>query len=265
MASNNTLCFLDAYRARCFENRIDDTEYISHLVAHFDGRRHQGPGGQCEDITFEPLAGSLRKMAIEGNYQPMQGRRAITLTSCIRGPVTDLGQDTTIFAHLFKACLEHQDDVLKHCLREIEQSNPDVVPYQQLAVLAAREGCASILKLCIEKGAVFDRYLAKTARRSAGQFEGIREVTAPYEAIIAENTKPRRGPDGMYTNEQLQEWQVEFTGESFLPRPNSKDLYRTWRYSSNNQDYHCCRIMTFNANFRIASLLRHQPVCSYHR
>jgi hypothetical protein len=71
--ATNTLCFYEAYRARYFENRIGDAEYIEHLVAHFDGRRHHGRRGICEDITFEPLAGSIRRLAIEGSYQPVKG------------------------------------------------------------------------------------------------------------------------------------------------------------------------------------------------
>ena len=108
---------------------------------------------------------------------------------------------------LFNACLEHNDDGVRIALAELEQQHPDLKLYQPLAVLAAMELRADILKICIDKGATFeDRYLARKARKAARQDERVREVVAPFEETIGEYTKHRKNPDGSYTDEHVQEF-----------------------------------------------------------
>ena len=77
---------------------------------------------------------------------------------------------------------------------------------QPLAVLAAIEGRSRTLKLCPDTGAVIDRHLARAIGKGKRKDPEMVEVTAPYKAQIEEMSRGRKGPDGRYTDEQLEEW-----------------------------------------------------------
>ena len=81
-----------------------------------------------------------------------------------------------------------------------------MVPLIPLAVLAAQEGLSPILKLCLDKGASFDRYLARACASAALKYPEIEKVVAPYDDTIGALTEGRKDPDGSYTGEQIEEW-----------------------------------------------------------
>ena len=81
-----------------------------------------------------------------------------------------------------------------------------MVPYVPLAVLAAREGLSPILQMCLDKGASFDRYLARACAKGGHDYPEVDKVVTPYDDTIRGLLEGIRGPDGKFTAEQLEEW-----------------------------------------------------------
>ena len=86
--------------------------------------------------------------------------------------------------------------------------NSDTGPrvLQPLAVLAALEGHSENLRLCLDNGAVIDRHLARAIGKGKLKDPEMVDATAPYKAQIEELSRGRKGADGQYTDEQLEEW-----------------------------------------------------------
>ncbi len=82
--ATESLCFVDAYWAK-EEKKITETEYITHLVAHYRGIRHPPNEGRLADICqvtlYEPFAGSIRKHALESRYRPPKGTKRLPQSS----------------------------------------------------------------------------------------------------------------------------------------------------------------------------------------
>ena len=96
---------------------------------------------------------------------------------------------------------------MESALTALHQDTANPNPVQPVAVLAALEGHDKILKLCLDKGALIDRQLARAIGKGKGRKSPeMAEVIAPYKAQITEKTRGRKGPDGNFTDEQLEEW-----------------------------------------------------------
>ena len=102
--------------------------------------------------------------------------------------------------------MQKDQHAVKANLSTIERTNPDVVPYVPLAVLAAREGLGPILQLCLDKGASFDRYLARACAQGVYDHPEIDKVVIPDDDTIKGLLEGRRDSDGRFTAEQLEEW-----------------------------------------------------------
>ena len=68
------------------------------------------------------------------------------------------------------------------------------------------EGYTKILKLCLDNGAVIDRHLARAVGKGKREDPEMAEVAAPSKAQIEEMSRGRKGADGQYTDQQLEEW-----------------------------------------------------------
>ena len=73
-------------------------------------------------------------------------------------------------------------------------------------MLAAREGLAPVLQLCLDRGVSFDRYLARACADAYHDYPEVDKVITPYDETIGRLLEGRRGPDGKFTGEQLEEW-----------------------------------------------------------
>ena len=73
-----SLCFIDSHWA-LHRGEITRQEFLANLVAHFTGLRHTirpTPSSDptiCPDATYSPFASSLRKAALEHDYEPVAG------------------------------------------------------------------------------------------------------------------------------------------------------------------------------------------------
>lgn len=204
-----SMCFVDAYWAK-ERGKINERQYISSLVAHFGGLRHlptdERPDAVCQEPTYEPFAASIRKAAFTKTYHPVKGQYLSALTQLILEELTFQYAELKPYEQLFQDCLDKEDSDVEAGLFRIGQTNPDMIPIQPLAVLAAREGRGKILQLCLDRGAVIDRHLARSIGLGNIRHPELEKVTAPYDALVQKATKPRVGPDGKYTAEQLEEW-----------------------------------------------------------
>ena len=73
-----SLCFLKAF-TDAKTGSITQQEYISNLVSHFRGLRHQE--GEIPSVIeplacFEPWVASLRDLALTSEYEPLEGKLA---------------------------------------------------------------------------------------------------------------------------------------------------------------------------------------------
>jgi hypothetical protein len=114
--------------------------------------------------------------------------------------------DTQAYEQLFRSCIERKPDDVKAKLCEIQKFNPDIIPFNPLAVLAAREVLGEILQFCLERGVTWDRYLARACYEGSLHHPEVGKVIAPHAKAITRLTEGRKGPDGNYTPEQLEEW-----------------------------------------------------------
>jgi hypothetical protein len=77
-----SLCFLQALsKLKRLENSITEQEYIQYLVLHFRGVRHpeDNIAGVADTLqAIEPWAGSLREIALESVYDPLQSKTQLT-------------------------------------------------------------------------------------------------------------------------------------------------------------------------------------------
>jgi len=69
--------------------------------------------------------------------------------------------DTRSYEDLFSSCMRGDVGQVKPILKQMVDENSPRIPLQPLATLAAYEGHAEILRLCLDEGAIFDRYLDK--------------------------------------------------------------------------------------------------------
>jgi hypothetical protein len=67
--------------------------------------------------------------------------------------------DTKSYEDLFSSCLRGDVSQVKLILKQMVEEKSPRIPLQPLATLAAHEGHAEILRLCLDEGATFDRYL----------------------------------------------------------------------------------------------------------
>ena len=72
-SSTMSLCFGEAWEAKAMK-KITEEEYFGHLLAHFRGARHPEDSGKDLIMTrFDPVGASIRAMALNNEYQVMQG------------------------------------------------------------------------------------------------------------------------------------------------------------------------------------------------
>ena len=73
-----SLCFIKSHWA-LYHGEINREEFTANLVAHFAGVRHtirvtpSSDPATCPDATYNPFASSVRKAALEAEYEPVTG------------------------------------------------------------------------------------------------------------------------------------------------------------------------------------------------
>ena len=85
--------------------------------------------------------------------------------------------DTKSYEDLFSSCIRGDVSQVKLSLKQMVEENSPRIPLQPLATLAAYKGHAEILRLCLDEGAIFDKYLDKAT--SHGLLYSPRDPTMP--------------------------------------------------------------------------------------
>lgn len=67
--------------------------------------------------------------------------------------------DTKSYEDPFSSCIRGDVSQVKRSLKQMVEENSPRIPLQPLATLAAYKGHIEILRLCLDEGAIFDRYL----------------------------------------------------------------------------------------------------------
>ena len=137
-----SLCFQDAFSA-LRSGKIEEAEYIHHLLAHFRGIRHSSDAKEQDiDIVLtkhNPYAESIRYAALNTTYKTFEEKAPLE--------------------SLFSSCLENDIGQVKANLEHIEENHDHTVLLPPLGTLAAEKGHSSILQMCLEKEVSFDRSL----------------------------------------------------------------------------------------------------------
>jgi hypothetical protein len=232
-----SLCFLQALaQANRRENSIADQEYIKHLVAHFRGIRHPEDATTSVGDTLaaiEPWAGSLREIAITPIYSELQGKKDDILGFfCVL--CTNYFLDTSAYESLFLASLQGDISGFKTALQEsVAQNGPN--PLQPAACLAAQKQQHHILRYCLQKGAVFDRYLNRAAQMGA-QTPAMLELLFEVDwAGVKGNDEAVRQQVEHFGEDSFQAKWLLATLEKSRPEVNTETAERSIRSKENDK------------------------------
>ena len=150
-----TLCLPAAFEARD-EEKITETEFLHHVLAHFGGARD--PREEVPPIyrgLVSAVGDCLCKASVRSDYEPLSGTRECFAVQKERFADGRRLIDVSILVETFSAASIDDVRVVQSKLDQLRRDHP-AFPTQFLATYAASKDSIEVFKFCLSDGVSID-------------------------------------------------------------------------------------------------------------